>query len=104
MDIDSLVNIPASQRDPSRLHLEMVHCPQMSSIKYHQPSHKLLFTSREPGHGLALITFSPTVATDHKGARHWLLANSTSRTFPSHNMHCFVVSYGCHITFMEVFN
>ncbi|KAM0511159.1 hypothetical protein ACHAPE_010181 [Trichoderma viride] len=75
---ENLVNIPAGQRDPSRLHLEMVHCPQMSSIKYHQPSHRLLFTSREPGHGLALITFSPTIDTDHKGARHWLLANTDS--------------------------
>ncbi|EHK46443.1 hypothetical protein TRIATDRAFT_44046 [Trichoderma atroviride IMI 206040] len=75
---ENLVNIPASQRDPSRLHLEMVHCPQMSSIKYHQPSRKLLFTSREPGHGLALITFSPTVDIDHKGKRHWLLANTDS--------------------------
>lgn len=104
MDINSLINIPAGQRDPSRLHQEMIHCPQMSSIKYHQPSHKLLLTSREPGHGLALIVFSPPVDTDHKGARHWLLGGSTSCAFPSHDMRCFLISWDFHIICVEIFS
>ncbi|PTB40009.1 hypothetical protein M441DRAFT_195324 [Trichoderma asperellum CBS 433.97] len=91
---EKLINIPAGQRDPSRLHQEMIHCPQMSSIKYHQPSHKLLLTSREPGHGLALIVFSPPVDTDHNGARHWLLGGTDGYRKllfrPSSNPHWYV--------------
>ncbi|KAL7799844.1 hypothetical protein V8C37DRAFT_365680 [Trichoderma ceciliae] len=73
---ESLMYKSAAQRDPTRPHYEMIHCPQMSSIKYHQPSHKILLTSRAPGQGLAVCIFSPPIDTDTRGGRHWILGET----------------------------
>lgn len=54
-------------------HAEPVRCPQMSSIQYHGPSHKVLLTSREPDHTCGLYLFSPPL----EGGEHWLLGEGT---------------------------
>ncbi|KAH6976962.1 hypothetical protein BKA56DRAFT_587344 [Ilyonectria sp. MPI-CAGE-AT-0026] len=41
---------------------EMVRCPQVSSIKYHSPSHKILLTSREPDDSCGVYFFSPPLS------------------------------------------
>ena len=53
------------------LRTEMIRCPQMSSIKYHGPSHKMLLTSREPDHSCGLYFFSPPVSEGR-----WLLGET----------------------------
>ncbi|KAG5931415.1 hypothetical protein E4U53_001776, partial [Claviceps sorghi] len=52
----------------AQLWREMVACPQMSCITYHEPSHRVLLTSREMGPSCGLCLFSPPV----EGQR-WLL-------------------------------
>ncbi|KAH6608108.1 plasma membrane atpase [Trichoderma cornu-damae] len=73
---ENLISRPTAQRDPTRPHYEMIHCPQMSSIKYHKPSHKVLLTSRAPGRGLAVCIFSPPMDTDARGGLHWMLGET----------------------------
>lgn len=55
----------------------------MSSIKYHQPSHKMLLTSREADFSCGLYVFSPPVSEvedghgDGDGVRkRWLIGES----------------------------
>ncbi|OBS27528.1 hypothetical protein FPOA_01470 [Fusarium poae] len=56
---------------------EMVRCPQMSSIKYHRPSHKMLLTSREPDHSCGLYLFSPLLSDPEDVAcPQWLLGET----------------------------
>ncbi|GKU05671.1 myocyte-specific enhancer factor 2d [Fusarium langsethiae] len=56
---------------------EMVRCPQMSSIKYHRPSHKMLLTSREPDHSCGLYIFSPLLSDPEDATRpQWLLGET----------------------------
>ncbi|KAK3315280.1 hypothetical protein B0H66DRAFT_564947 [Apodospora peruviana] len=38
---------------------ETTHTPQLSSLKYHAPSHKMLVTSRQPGHPAGIGIFTP---------------------------------------------
>jgi hypothetical protein len=49
----------------------------MSSIKYHQPSHKILLTSREPDHSCGLYFFSPPTTSDEDERPHWLLGETS---------------------------
>lgn len=56
---------------------EMIRCPQMSSIKYHEPSHRMLLTSREPDHSCGLYFFSPPLSSEDDYRPHWLLGEST---------------------------
>lgn len=69
----SLKTKAAHFRNPGRLHYEMIHCPQMSSIKYHQPTNKVLLTSKEPGRGLSLCVFTPPMDTTPDQELHWIL-------------------------------
>ncbi len=64
------------ERGPS-FRTEMIRCPQMSSIKYHKPSHKILLTSREPDHSCGLYFFSPPLSPPDDPRPHWLLGEST---------------------------
>ncbi|KAK5997852.1 hypothetical protein PT974_00216 [Cladobotryum mycophilum] len=50
---------------------EMIRCPQMSSIKYHKPSHKVLITSSDADESCGLYMFSPPVATTIDDKKHW---------------------------------
>ncbi|KAG5984427.1 hypothetical protein E4U55_004889 [Claviceps digitariae] len=68
----------------ARLPREMVVCPQMSSITYHEPSHKVLLTSREMNVSCGLCLFSPPVEEaqgegegQSPGPR-WLLGETTN--------------------------
>ncbi|POR33326.1 Plasma membrane ATPase [Tolypocladium paradoxum] len=63
------------ERGPS-LRTEMIRCPQMSSIKYHEPSHKMLLTSREPDHSCGLYFFSPPLSPADDARPHWLLGET----------------------------
>lgn len=58
------------------LHMEMICCPQMSSIKYHWPSHKMLLTSRAPDHSCSLYFFSPPLSALDDGRPLWLLGET----------------------------
>lgn len=56
---------------------EMVRCPQVSSIKYHSPSHKILLTSREPDDSCGLYFFSPPLSGPEDLSKpNWLLGES----------------------------
>ncbi|KAH7133379.1 hypothetical protein B0J13DRAFT_100462 [Dactylonectria estremocensis] len=56
---------------------EMIRCSQVSSIKYHSPSHKMLVTSREPGEGCGLTFFSPPLTQAADPTRpSWLLGET----------------------------
>ncbi|KYK61715.1 hypothetical protein DCS_02858 [Drechmeria coniospora] len=55
---------------------EMIRCSQMSSIKYHKPSHKILLTSREPDRSCGLYFFSPPLSSADDGRPHWLLGET----------------------------
>ncbi|GJN74134.1 hypothetical protein PLIIFM63780_008212 [Purpureocillium lilacinum] len=63
------------ERGPS-FRTEMIRCPQMSSIKYHKPSHKILLTSREPDHSCGLYFFSPPLSPPDDPRPHWLLGET----------------------------
>ncbi|KJZ77774.1 hypothetical protein HIM_02951 [Hirsutella minnesotensis 3608] len=63
------------QRGPS-FYTEMIRCPQMSSIKYHQSSHKILLTSREPDHSCGVYFFSPPTSAPDDARPHWLLGET----------------------------
>lgn len=53
---------------------ETVRCPQMSSIRYHAPSHKMLLTSREPDAECTMCMFSPPLSEPEDGqGGHWML-------------------------------
>ena len=63
----------------SPLHTEVVRCPQMSSIRYHKPSHKVLMTSRELDHSAGLYIFSPLMSqSEDQGQPQWLLGEGKS--------------------------
>ncbi|KAK2594866.1 hypothetical protein QQS21_007418 [Conoideocrella luteorostrata] len=65
--------------EPSRIpqfRREMVRCPQMSSIEYHEPTHKVLLTSREASHSCGLFVFSPVVEAGGSGER-WLIGHAS---------------------------
>ncbi|KAF4448854.1 myocyte-specific enhancer factor 2d [Fusarium austroafricanum] len=69
---------------------EMVRCPQMSSIKYHRPSHKILLTSREPDHSCGLYFFSPQLSDpEDRNRPRWLLGetNHYQRIAVRHGQH-----------------
>ncbi|CAM1510422.1 Fc.00g007570.m01.CDS01 [Cosmosporella sp. VM-42] len=55
---------------------EMIRCPQMSSIKYHRPSHHILLTSREPDHSCGLYFFAPPRSGEDSDRPHWLLGDT----------------------------
>ncbi|TQW03082.1 WD40 repeat-like-containing domain [Cordyceps javanica] len=60
------------------LRAEMIRCPQMSSIRYHRPSHKVLLTSREPDHSCGLYFFSPLLSEPDDELRpQWLLGETS---------------------------
>ncbi|KAM3450713.1 hypothetical protein MY3296_005867 [Beauveria thailandica] len=69
---------PESSGRRRGLRAEMVRCPQMSSIRYHAPSHKILLTSREPDHSCGLYFFSPLLSaeSDHRRPQ-WLLGETS---------------------------
>lgn len=55
--------------------------PQISDIKFHQPSNQVLITSRSPGQDVVMWTFSPKVAEteDTTNTRpRWLLGQGGS--------------------------
>ena len=60
---------------------EMIRCPQMSSIRYHQPSHKIMLTSREPDHSCGLYFFSPPLSGEDDQRPYWLLGESMLTAF-----------------------
>ncbi|KFA80481.1 hypothetical protein S40288_02103 [Stachybotrys chartarum IBT 40288] len=68
---------------------EMIHCPEMSSIKYHQPSHKILLTSRQPDHSCGLYFFSPPLSSPDEDRPLWLLGetNHYQRLSIRHRLH-----------------
>jgi WD40 repeat protein len=56
---------------------EMIRCPQMSSISYHAPSHRIMLTSREPDHSCGLYFFSPLLSEPEDAGRpQWLLGET----------------------------
>ncbi|KAJ3531590.1 hypothetical protein NM208_g8809 [Fusarium decemcellulare] len=56
---------------------EMIRCPQMSSIQYHRPTHRILLTSREPDHSCGVYFFSPPLSDPEDKTRpHWLLGET----------------------------
>ncbi|KOS22595.1 hypothetical protein ESCO_001766 [Escovopsis weberi] len=55
---------------------EMVRCPQMSSVAYHEPSHQMLLTSRDPEQNCGLFMFSPPISTTIDDRRHWLIGQA----------------------------
>jgi hypothetical protein len=57
---------------------EMIRCPQMSSIKYHEPTHRILLTSREPDHSCGIYLFSPLVSEEDGTRGRWMLGESES--------------------------
>ncbi|PFH62224.1 hypothetical protein XA68_14503 [Ophiocordyceps unilateralis] len=67
-----------SHRERGPLHTEMIRCPQMSSIKYHKPSHSVMLTSREPDHGCGLYFFSPPLSDDRDRQPFWLLGETSA--------------------------
>jgi hypothetical protein len=61
-----------SSRAIPQFRTELVRCPQMSSIKYHESTHRMLLTSREPNRLCGLRIFSPWDFDVGTGGR-WLL-------------------------------
>ncbi|VUC35122.1 unnamed protein product [Clonostachys rosea] len=59
-----------SPRRPLR-YMEATRCTQMSSITYHQASHRILLTSKDPGEPLGLNLFSPRRSRGAEGT--WML-------------------------------
>lgn len=56
---------------------EMVRCPQVSSIKYHSPSRKILLTSREPDDSCGVYFFSPPLSDPEDLSKpNWQLGES----------------------------
>ncbi|EFZ02243.2 WD40 domain protein [Metarhizium robertsii] len=68
--------VTLERRRTPQFRTEMIRCPQMSSIKYHEPSHKMLLTSREPDHSCGLYLFSPLVSEEPRTRGQWLLGES----------------------------
>ncbi|KAF5625157.1 myocyte-specific enhancer factor 2d [Fusarium tjaetaba] len=68
---------PSSSGRTLSFRTEAVRCPQMSSIKYHQPSHTILLTSREPDNACGIYFFSPRLS-NHRDPNcpKWLLGES----------------------------
>ncbi|KAK7229086.1 hypothetical protein V2G26_001256 [Clonostachys chloroleuca] len=64
-----------SPRRPVR-HIESTRCPQMSSITYHEASHRIILTSGQPGNLLGLHLFSPPRSRETEGA--WVLGEATN--------------------------
>ncbi|CAH0059373.1 unnamed protein product [Clonostachys solani] len=64
-----------SPRRPVR-YIESTRCSQMSSISYHQASHRILLTSREPGNPLGLNIFSPPRCRGTEGP--WILGEAAN--------------------------
>ena len=52
---------------------EIIMCPQMSSLKYHEPSHRILLTSRKPGPRVGVSFFSPQVSYGRDTEPEWLI-------------------------------
>ncbi|KAL7933395.1 hypothetical protein V8C35DRAFT_304245 [Trichoderma chlorosporum] len=75
---ENLQTRSASARHPGRPHYEMVYCPQMSSIKYHQPTNKVLLTSKQQGEGLSLVVFTPPMDDTPDAGLHWILGEIDS--------------------------
>ena len=51
----------------------MVNCPYMSSIKYHEASHRMLITSSEVDNAAGVLLFSPPLSEEGSGQPRWLL-------------------------------
>ncbi|KAF7554964.1 hypothetical protein G7046_g6664 [Stylonectria norvegica] len=73
---------------------EMIRCPQMSSIKYHGPSHKILLTSREPDHSCGLYFFSPPISRPDDDLPHWLLGESIDKDFTASHYQRLSIRHG----------
>ncbi|KAJ4261460.1 hypothetical protein NW762_006885 [Fusarium torreyae] len=89
-NIHFLREAPSSSGRALSFRTEMVRCPQMSSIKYHRPSHKILLTSREPDNSCGLYFFSPLLSDPEDQTRpHWLLGetNHYQRLSVRHGFH-----------------
>lgn len=56
--------------------MEALRCSQMSSMKYHKPSHKMLFTSREPGPRVGISCFSPLLSDPDNPRPAWLIGDA----------------------------
>ncbi|EGY22512.1 hypothetical protein VD0002_g3977 [Verticillium dahliae] len=54
---------------------ESVQCNQVSSISYHQPSHRMLVTTREPSNDPGVHFFSPRVTSPTEDRPHWELGS-----------------------------
>ncbi|KAK3386942.1 hypothetical protein B0H63DRAFT_541096 [Podospora didyma] len=54
-----------------------VHAPQLSSLTYHAPSHKILLTSRQPTRNVGIAYFSPTLSDFDDPSPAWLLGDTT---------------------------
>ncbi|KAM5342938.1 hypothetical protein ACJ41O_013904 [Fusarium nematophilum] len=81
---------PSSSGRALSFRTEMIRCAQMSSIKYHRPSHKILLTSRESDHSCGLYFFSPPLSGPEDQTRpHWLLGetNHYQRLSIRHGLH-----------------
>src|SRR5687767_15839470 len=73
---------------------EIVRCPQMSSIKYHAPTHKMLLTSRELDHSAGLYIFSPPLSEEGSGQPRWLLGERSEERRVGKECRC--RGLGCH--------
>ncbi|OAA34970.1 WD40/YVTN repeat-like-containing domain protein [Metarhizium rileyi] len=68
--------VTRERRRVPQFRTEMIRCPQMSSIKYHAPTHKMLLTSREPDHSCGLYLFSPLVSEQDDTRGQWMLGET----------------------------
>ncbi|KAL1879385.1 hypothetical protein VTK73DRAFT_7022 [Phialemonium thermophilum] len=55
---------------------EAIRCLQMSSLRYHQPTHKMLLTSRAPGSTVGISYFSPGLSDPLSDEPEWLIGAS----------------------------
>ncbi|UKZ81986.1 hypothetical protein TrVFT333_009767 [Trichoderma virens FT-333] len=75
---ENLKTRSASIRQSGKPHYEMIYCPQMSSIKYHQPTNKVLLTSKQYGENRSLCVFTPPMETSPDLGLHWALGEINS--------------------------
>ncbi|EQL00867.1 WD40 repeat-like-containing domain protein [Ophiocordyceps sinensis CO18] len=94
MDDDHGINFDRELLGPVLI-TEMISCPQMSSIKYHKPTHKILLTSRERHHSCGVYCFSPPLSAADDAQPHWLLgeANQYQRISLHHRLRDDWVAY-----------
>lgn len=78
---------PSSSGRSLSFRTEMIRCPQMSSIKYHRPSHRMMLTSREPDHSCGLYLFSPPLSGVDDERPQWLLGESMHKRLSTFGVH-----------------